>query len=197
VLSSKFCDDVIKLALAQKKKLGLTFGVDPSKKVSKKDKLNLKKYRDSNIVWLNEPWIYETIMPYVRSANTNANWNFEIDQAEQAQFTIYKKNQYYHWHRDTSIDPFDCPKDPKLHGKIRKLSITVTLNDPKKYGGGDFVIMNEDPKNCLKFKKHTVKEINEKGSIVIFPSFLYHAVEPVKQGTRYSLVIWFLGKPWK
>jgi PKHD-type hydroxylase len=57
--------------------------------------------------------------------------------------------------------------------------------------------MNEDPKNCLKFKKHTVKEINEKGSIVIFPSFLYHAVEPVKQGTRYSLVIWFLGKPWK
>ncbi|BCU99421.1 MAG: hypothetical protein CM15mV27_1400 [Caudoviricetes sp.] len=29
-----------------------------------------------------------------------------------------------------------------------------------------------------------------KGSIVVFPSFVYHRVIPVTKGTRYSLVCW-------
>ena len=35
------------------------------------------------------------------------------------------------------------------------------------------------------------------GTMIFFPSFLMHRVTPVKQGTRYSLVSWFLGPPFK
>ena len=42
-----------------------------------------------------------------------------------------------------------------------------------------------------------VEEILPRGSIIVFPSFLYHRVKPVKQGTRYSLVAWSNGFPYK
>ena len=42
-----------------------------------------------------------------------------------------------------------------------------------------------------------VKEILPQGSIVIFPSYLWHRVTPVTKGVRYSLVIWNLGYPFR
>ena len=41
------------------------------------------------------------------------------------------------------------------------------------------------------------KQILPKGSLVVFPSFVWHRVKPVTSGTRYSLVIWNLGRPFK
>ena len=41
------------------------------------------------------------------------------------------------------------------------------------------------------------KEILPKGSIIVFPSFVWHRVKPVTSGTRYSLVVWHLGRPFK
>ena len=41
------------------------------------------------------------------------------------------------------------------------------------------------------------KEILPKGSIIVFPSYVWHRVKPVKKGTRYSLVLWNLGYPFK
>ena len=41
------------------------------------------------------------------------------------------------------------------------------------------------------------KDILPKGSIIVFPSHLWHRVRPVTSGTRYSLVTWNLGKPFK
>jgi predicted 2-oxoglutarate/Fe(II)-dependent dioxygenase YbiX len=35
-------------------------------------------------------------------------------------------------------------------------------------------------------------EIAPRGSIVVFPSHVWHRVKPVTKGTRYSLVIWNL-----
>ena len=37
----------------------------------------------------------------------------------------------------------------------------------------------------------------ETGSMIFFPSFIAHEVTPVTKGTRYSLVLWFLGTPWR
>jgi PKHD-type hydroxylase len=47
--------------------------------------------------------------------------------------------------------------------------------------------------------KHLVKanEILSKGSIVVFPSHVWHRVKPVTSGTRYSLVVWSIGDPFK
>jgi PKHD-type hydroxylase len=40
------------------------------------------------------------------------------------------------------------------------------------------------------------KEILPKGSVVVFPSFVWHRVKPVTKGKRYSLVMWSAGKPY-
>ena len=47
--------------------------------------------------------------------------------------------------------------------------------------------------------KHLRKatEILPKGSIIVFPSFVWHRVKPITKGVRYSLVLWHLGYPFK
>ena len=49
-----------------------------------------------------------------------------------------------------------------------------------------------------KSKKEIVvcNQIKNKGSIVVFPSFVWHKVRPVTKGLRYSLVAWNLGNPY-
>jgi predicted 2-oxoglutarate/Fe(II)-dependent dioxygenase YbiX len=34
-----------------------------------------------------------------------------------------------------------------------------------------------------------------KGTVTVFPSFVWHRVKPVTSGTRYSLVNWHQGRP--
>ena len=41
------------------------------------------------------------------------------------------------------------------------------------------------------------KEIKQKGTIIIFPSFVKHKVAPITKGERNSLVGWVLGYPFK
>ena len=196
-LPSSFCNDVIKHALSKKnERLGRTFKYETGKKLTRKESLNLKKFRNSNIVWLTDQWIFDAIIPFVNSANKNAGWNFEIDKAENIQFTIYNKNQFYDFHQDCGVRPFDNPDNPNIHGKIRKLSVTVSLNDASEYKGGQlkFLVHKKDP---TKLQQLTATEIKRQGSLVVFPSFQFHAVTPITKGTRYSLVMWCLGRPFK
>ena len=88
-------------------------------------------------------------------------------------------------------------KNDPSNGKIRKLSVTVSLSDPKEYKGGEleFDYKNSNPNQKNKLIKCT--EILPKGSLVVFPSFVWHRVCPVKSGERYSLVVWNLGWPFK
>ena len=147
---------------------------------------------------MNDSWIYKEIQPYVHQANASAGWNFNWDWSESCQFTKYKKGQYYDWHCDSWDKPYQTqnPQDP-TNGKIRKLSVTVTLSDPKDYKGGEleFDFRNLDPDKKANIVK--CKEILPKGSLVVFPSFLWHRVCPVKSGERNSLVIWNLGYPFR
>jgi PKHD-type hydroxylase len=166
------------------------------KKLNKKEVQDLKKKRDSDIVWLNERWIYNAIHPYIHQANKDANWNFEWSFSESCQFTKYKKGQYYDWHCDSWNKPYDSVNTPS-HGKQRKLSVTLSLSDDKDYSGGEleFDFRNTDPDK--KANTHVLKEIRSKGSLVVFPSDVWHRVKPVKRGVRHSLVIWNLGWPFK
>ena len=139
---------------------------------------------------------YKEIQPYVHEANQSAGWNFDWDFSEACQFTIYKENQYYGWHYDSAPEPYDDPNNLNIHGKIRKLSVTISLSDESDYEGGDFEFdfrSSEDGSN----QPQICKEIRPKGSIVVFPSFVWHRVKPVISGTRHSLVIWNLGWPFR
>ena len=194
---SRICDDISKYGQQLQDQMAVTGGYG-DRKLNQKEIKDLKTKRDSNIVWMNDRWIYKEIQPYVHQANQNAGWNFEWDFSESCQFTKYRKGQYYDWHCDSWDRPYwrDNP-NASDHGKIRKLSVTVTLSDPKDYSGGEleFDFRNLDPDKPKKPVK--CKEILPKGSLVVFPSFVWHRICPVKKGERKSLVIWNLGWPFK
>ena len=195
-LTPKFCDDVIKHGLNNTEAVAITGGY-ANKKLTKDQLKDIKKKRNSDIVWLDDAWIYKEIHPYIHQANKLAGWNFQWDRSESCQFTKYKKDQYYDWHCDSWDKPYQTQQGDPSHGKIRKLSVTVTLSDPKNYKGGEleFDFRNMDPNKKSNIRKCT--EILPKGSLVVFPSFVWHRVCPVKSGERNSLVIWNIGYPFQ
>jgi PKHD-type hydroxylase len=196
VIPERICDDIVRLGHQLKDQMAVTGGFG-DKKLNKSQVKDLKKKRDSNIVWMNDRWIFKEIQPYVHRANELAGWNFEWHWSESCQFTKYSKGQYYDWHCDSWDKPYQRKsKEDPTHGKIRKLSVTVSLSDPKEYKGGE---LEFDLKDGAPGKKRIVKcnEILPKGSLVVFPSHIWHRVCPVKKGERNSLVIWNLGWPFK
>jgi PKHD-type hydroxylase len=223
VLSPQFCDDLIKHGNEQREHLGLTGGqldqikkkkikrtsanayltdeqikemnLNPVNKLKKKEINDLKKRRNSSVAFLNDTWIFREIHPYINQANRSAGWNFDWDFSESCQFTKYKLNQFYDWHADSFLEPYNKPQIPNNHDKIRKISVTCSLSYPKDYEGGELEFQTRNDTDPTKTIKCT--EILPRGSIVVFPSFVWHRVKPVTKGTRYSLVIWNLGYPFK
>jgi PKHD-type hydroxylase len=199
-LTPRFCDELIKYGISQQEQLALTGGqttkINEGKPLDDKDIVDLKKKRDSNIVWMSEPWIYRELHGFVHQANRLAGWNFEWSFSEACQFTKYGPGQHYGAHCDSWESPYANKDNPDTFGKIRKLSVTCSLSSPEDYEGGEleFDFRNMDP------DKQSVRkcaEIKPRGSIVVFPSHVWHRVKPVTKGTRYSLVIWNLGYPFK
>ena len=193
-IPSKICDEILEYGNSREKITALTGRGDNPEPPSKEELKNIQKKRKSDVVWLQEQWIYNEIHPYIHQANASAGWNFQWDWSESCQFTEYKKGQYYDWHCDSNEMPYDKPDDITSHGKIRKLSMTLCLTDPEEYEGGDmeFAFHDQDgdkqPKIC--------EEIRPKGSLIVFPSFVWHRVKPVTKGIRNSLVCWSLGQPY-
>lgn len=199
-LTPKFCNDVINFALQKKEVLARTGGYD-NENLSKKEIKDIKKIRNSDLVWLDDAWIYKELHPFVHRANRLAGWNFEWHRSENCQFTKYKLNQYYDWHCDSWKEKYKRKNinDPD-HGKVRKLSMTCQLTDGSEYEGGELEFDFRDYAPPMRQEiKHLkkCKEILTKGSIIIFPSHVWHRVKPVTKGVRYSLVVWHLGYPFK
>jgi PKHD-type hydroxylase len=201
----RICDLIVQYGKAEKQReqQAITGGHGRDRDLEKNpltdNEINdIKKVRNSNIVWMNDRWIYKEIQPYIHEANEKAGWNFEWDWSESCQFTKYKLNQYYDWHCDSWDKPYirENTSAPD-HGKIRKLSVTVSLSNPEDYKGGELEFDLRDQGPEKKPNIHVCKQILPKGSLVVFPSFVWHRVKPVTSGTRYSLVIWNLGRPFK
>lgn len=202
VLSPKFCDELIAYGKKNQEQIALTGNLEGKRNLklnplTKKEIKDLKKKRNSNIVWMDDRWIYDQIQPYVNQANKSAGWNFEWDWSESCQFTKYSKEQYYDWHCDSFDTPYNNPENLNFHKKIRKLSVTCSLSDPKDYKGGELEFNFNNPEATKKQNIKKCLEILPRGSIVVFPSFVWHRVRPVTKGVRYSLVIWNLGYPYK
>ena len=153
-----------------------------------------KNERISGVVWTNDQWIYDTIWPYMGEANEQAGWKYDIRYAESMQITRYKKGGFYGFHKDGKSDhlaKYDEPDNEFKHGHVRKLSMTVLLND--NYEGGEFQFATYNREKC----EIETPKFNKTGMIIVFPSDMEHRVAPVTKGIRYSLVTWFLGPPFK
>jgi len=153
-----------------------------------------KQNRISDTSWTNEQWVIDLVWPYMLEANELSGWNFDITAVESMQITKYKPGSFYGWHRDGASDclsVYNLPDNKFMHGKVRKLSMTILLNG--NYQGGEFQFANYSK---LENKVNT-PDFKNAGSVIVFPSFMEHQVAPVTKGTRYSLVAWFVGPPFK
>ena len=192
-VSPYICDEI--LSYVEEKKTLKRGQVGGEEKDIKTDdptyKKQLSEVRNSNIIWMHEQWVHNEVFPFVETANKNAGWNFNISGFETVQFSKYNVGQFYDWHPDQYNKPYDGEKNWKK-GLIRKISITVSLSDPRDYEGGflEFAYPQHEPDKCDYVK---AREAMPRGSIIVFPSYTWHRVTPVTKGTRLSLVQWNLG----
>ena len=208
-LTPRMCDDIVAYGKQHQAEMAVTGGVskkvETGGKLTKKEIKNIQKKRDSDIVWMNDKWIYDAVHPYIHEANKLAGWNFEWDWSESCQFTKYGVGQYYGWHCDSWEEPYQRKQNedgtyPIDHGKIRKLSVTISLTEPDEYVGGNLEFDFRNQIDWERDKKSKIKECTEirpRGSIIVFPSFVWHRVAPVTKGVRNSFVVWNLGYPFK
>ena len=116
------------------------------------------------------------------SAN-NDYFNYDLNHFDSGiQATKYEIGQNYGWH-------VDAGEGDGINGKpLRKLSMSLVLNT--EFEGGELEIFDSS--------KHEVLTFNiDPGTVVIFPSWISHRVQPVTSGTRYSLVAWMNGPEFK
>lgn len=146
-----------------------------------------EKIRVTDLIWQPQLSVIGSIaQTYIRAANINAEWNLILNGLEAIQLGKYSIGGHYDWHRDTAIyNDVDIQA-----GLVRKLSMSILLNDPSEFEGGELEIEfsnGEIAKNLLP----------KQGSIVVFPSFMRHRVSPTTLGTRYTAVTWANGPQFK
>ena len=166
-LSKEFCDAALSeldWAAAADGKISDNNVVDPTR-------------RKTDIIWQNimQPLGCITRI-YIETANQQAGWDYNINGQEATQICRYKSTDegFYDWHIDAS---------KPQNGIQRKLSCVILLNDPSEFEGGVLQLKNMEDRPIL----------DQRGSIVVFPSFIEHKVTPVTKGVRYSAVSWALG----
>jgi|ETNvirenome_2_60_1030617.scaffolds.fasta_scaffold10523_4 PKHD-type hydroxylase len=140
------------------------------------------KKRVTTISWL--PFkemapMYHDLNIFIQKCNENHFGFGDIRITENAQFTEYPEGGFYDWH-------MDCDVNMQHEPPVRKISMTLLLNDPSEFEGGDLELMA--PGKFAELKQ---------GHAIVFASFLNHRVNKVRRGVRQSLVVWFGGKPFR
>ena len=102
-------------------------------------------------------------------------WKFDVTNSNQTEFLMYEVGGKYEAHVDTEM---------KHCNQVRKITSLAILNDD--FEGGKFFIMNGN---------HKIYPQQNKGDVIVFPSFMVHGVEPVTKGKRFTAVTWLVG-PW-
>jgi len=137
--------------------------------------------RESQIAFLSPKdveFAFRRVTDGILSLNSQF-FNFDLfGMAEGFQFARY----------DAPTGHYGMHIDKSLNGTVRKLSLTIQLSSPEDYEGGEL---------ALQISKDADIMPKELGKMVVFPSYVLHEVRPVTKGTRYSLVAWITGKPFK
>lgn len=169
-LSPEECHALVTLcAAAPKKDAGLVRGT------------TAHQIRRAELVWLDDlphaAWVMERMLRLVADANRES-FGFDLtDFAESAQVARYgaERSGHFDWHSDIGAGALAAR---------RKLTVVVQLSEPSDYDGGS-----------LELRPHSsIRTVpRDRGSAVVFPSFVLHRVTPVTRGTRWSLTLWSHG----
>jgi len=151
---------------------------EPSK-VGNENSNVVATHRSSNHQFIFEDHMIGSLLARAVNRINMGKFNYDLTHIEVIQLIRYQEGDFFDWH----IDAFSQSCN------YRKLSVTVQLSDPADYEGGDLEVSTGAP------EKHVA--VKDQGSLSIFPSFIQHRVTPVTKGTRYSLVAWICGPPFK
>ena len=178
VLTPHQCDELIGIG-QNEPKIGATIGTDKSTKLD-------EEYRSSIISWI--PFdkalpIYQVIKQWMEITNNNYFGFDTMHLSEQGQYAEYHKDGFYNWHMDSNVEMANMPT-------VRKISMTLLLNDFEDFEGGDLELFCGETLDSEKNKFNM-----KRGHAVFFASFLLHRVMPIIKGNRKSLVMWFGGSP--
>ena len=122
---------------------------------------------------------YHRIKETIIKANHEI-WSFQLyDFGEPLKFMEYD-SQY------NSFVKTHCDLSHIGVTKYRKLTVVVQLTDETEYEGGELVVQHYEHEYVMP------KKI---GTVILFPSFLLHRVQPVTKGKRHSLVTFAFGPP--
>ena len=149
------------------------------------------KRRVTQLRWLNEsvPDLYNEGLTIALNFTNKANadfFGFDISGVcRYIQHTEYNKGSFYDWHQD-------CFLGESQEGVYeRKLSFSIQLSEPDSYTGGDLEFTDD-----ITLTLEEKERLRQKGTIIIFPSFLQHRVTEITEGQRHALVGWREGKQW-
>lgn len=130
-------------------------------------------------------YLFDTLWKLAIRAN-NDWFGFHISKLDYVQYGEYDES--YKGEYKVHQDIFWIPREPGYH---RKLSCCVQLTDPDRYEGGVLAL------DSLETSYPPAEIIRKQGTILFFPSTVFHHVTPVTRGTRNSLVAWFDGPYWR
>ena len=159
---------------------GLGADLDEAKIFHNEEVVVQPEYRRSQMTFMDDSYVTTKLYSIVNIAN-DENFGFDISSLQTPQFAKYdeKDKGHYSWHIDTS-----WVTNAFFH---RKLTMVVQLSDPSEYEGGDFEIHTSGA------TEEQLIEMKQKGSVIVFPSFLEHRVTPVTKGRRMSMTSWVTG----
>jgi PKHD-type hydroxylase len=122
-------------------------------------------------------WVLQRTLDFARKKNLEY-WQYNVpdynsELIEDMHFVMYNGSLggFYDWHSDTAV------AGPR---SLRKISAVLILSNPLNYTGGEFLLKPEDKEIALP---------RDQGSLILFPSFVLHKVDPVTSGYRHSIVM--------
>jgi PKHD-type hydroxylase len=179
--SKEQCDKIIQDALTIEPIQGTTFLSDSSQDVTPTIRRSLVRfikpddYRFTNL--------FDTLWRTQLMANKDF-FNVHVTKLDFIQFAEYHERDQgeYKAHHDVQ-----WINNSEFH---RKISCTIVLSDPESYVGGDFQFIDTST-------HPTQSDMRLQGTMLYFPSFFKHKVNPVVRGVRYSIAAWFEGPKWR
>lgn len=104
-----------------------------------------------------------------------AGKKLDVSRISEVQFVHYPLGGKFDWHQDIlGFKPGEI--------RTRGLTFSMNLSDPEEYEGGNLT---------LKLPGDKMMNLSrEKGSWIIFPSFVRHQVDEITRGARNAIVVW-------
>ena len=120
-------------------------------------------------------WAFELLCAIAAESSGN-HFDLALTSITRApQYVEYRPGcGHFGWHNDYSHGLVDAP---------RKLTIIIQLSAPEDYEGGRLQVFGIEVEDLPR----------QRGTIVAFPSLVYHQITPVTHGVRRALVAWIAG----